>query len=181
MLGAAFCMLVVVSAFIAFGSWPGETSAKQVDRVLLNELSAKSKPKAVAVRSDAVKVARAQRRQSAGAGTTTRGGRTPAAKNVAKAPAGGVAPTTVSGGQVAAAPVAATPVGTVKQQAQKLTDATKPVTNQVKDTVDKTTTQVNEVVDQVVGGVQQQAAPTVDQVKTTVDTTTGVVGGLLGH
>src|SRR3954451_9333219 len=57
MLAASVAALLVVSAFVAFGSWPGEKTAKQVDQVLLNDV-ANPKPTAVAVRADAISVAR---------------------------------------------------------------------------------------------------------------------------
>jgi hypothetical protein len=196
MLGAALAMLTLVSAFVAFGSWPGEKSATQVDQVLLDDL-AKAKTAKVAVGSAAVKanrraetrrqiaVARAERKRT---GTNDRGS---AADPLAKTPAAGSAPTT-AGTPVAAAPGDASPVNTVRQQTQ---DVTRNVTQNIQQTagnvgtgvqqqVDQTTTQVNEVVDQVVGGVQQQTGTTVQQVQDTVDTTTGTVkdtaGGLLG-
>jgi hypothetical protein len=196
MLGAALAMLTLVSAFVAFGSWPGEKSATQVDQVLLNDI-VNAKTAKVAVGSAAVKanrraetrrqiaVARAERKRT---GTSDRGG-----NPVAKAPAGGSAPTTAAGTPVASAPGDASPVNTVRQQTQDVTrnvtqniqQTTENVGGQVQQQVDQTTTQVNEVVDQVVGGVQQQTGTTVQQVQDTVDTTTGTVkdtaGGLLGH
>jgi hypothetical protein len=193
MLGASLCMLVVVSAFVAFGSWPGQSSGKRVDQVLLNDVVRGAKPKAVSVRTDAVKVARrvaarrqvalAKRQQSAGGRSTD--------TKVAKIPGATVAPTSAAGTPVAAAPKggADSPVNTVRQQTQDATktldSTTQTVTNQVQSQVDQTTTQVDQVVDQVVGGVQQQANGTVDQVQSTVTNTTGAVqntaGGLLGH
>jgi uncharacterized protein YjbJ (UPF0337 family) len=195
MLGASLCMLVLVSAFVAFGSWPGEGSGTQVDQVLLNEVSSGAKAKPVSVRTDAVKVARRSeaRRQVAVAkrlrGPGSRGRSTGGANQVAKTPTRGTGPTTGAGTPVAAAPNAANPVNSVRQQtenvSQTLDTTTKTVTNQVQTQVDQTTTQVNQVVDQVVGDVQQQASPTVQQVESTVTNTSGTVkdaaGSLLGH
>jgi hypothetical protein len=198
LLGASLCMLVLVSAFVAFGSWPGESSGRQVDQVLLNEVVS-AKPKAVAVRSDAVKAARRSdtRRQIAQATRQRRagGGRTAGGKQVAKAPHGTATPTTPAGTPVAAAPGGSGggAVNTVRQQTQdatqgvqqKLDTTTNQVTSGVQNTVDQTTTQVNQVVDQVVGDVQQQAATTGQQVQDTVTNTTDAVqnaaGGVLGH
>lgn len=201
MLGAALCMLVLVSTFVAFGSWPGETSGKQVDQVLLNEVTAVKKPQAVAVGSEAVKVAqRAEARRKlddatrrgkrrSGSGGLTNG------NTVAQAPggAGTTGPTTAAGSPLAQVPAAVGGAGNttdkVKQQTQTVTqdvtDTTQGVTNQVQNTVDQTATQVNQVVDQVVGGVQDTTQTTTQQAQGTVDNTTttvtNTVGGLLGH
>jgi hypothetical protein len=202
LLGAALVMLVVVSAFVAFGSWPGTSSGKQLDEVLLNEVS---KPKAakVAVGAKAVQAARRAetRRQLAVARAEgrTRGGKPADSQTTAQAPAGS-APTTAAGTPVAAAPGDSSPVGTVRQQTkdatQTLQQTTQDVGTQVGNTVDQTTSQVNQVVDQVVGGVQQTTDTTVQQVQGTVggatNTVTGTVntttdavqnagGSLLGH
>jgi hypothetical protein len=189
--GAALCMLVLVSAFVAFGSWPGETSGRQVDQVLLNEVTGGPKAKAVSVRSDAVKVAqRAEaRRQVAQAkreGQSGKGGRTRDATQVGKTPAGGAAPTTAAGTPLAAVPKVGgdSPAATVKQQTQDLTQnvdsTTKTVTNQVQTQVDQTTTQVNQVVDQVVNSVPPPVSTTIQPVGDTVTTTTGAVKGTVG-
>jgi hypothetical protein len=189
MLGGALCMLVLVSAFVAFGSWPGERSGKQVDQVLLNEVVG-TKPQQVAVGAEAIKVARRAetRRQIAQAGKQGKqrvgtGGK-PSGDAVAKTPAGTVSPTG-AGGPVAAAPGGGGngPVGAVQEQTRNATqnlqdttqDVTKDVTNNVQNQVDQTTTQVNQVVDQVVGGVQQQTQPVTQQVQDTVGTTTQTV------
>jgi uncharacterized protein YjbJ (UPF0337 family) len=206
MLGAALCMLVLVSAFVAFGSWPGETSGKQVDQVLLNEVTKSQKPAAVAVGPKAVAVARAETKRKLDAAAKRakkRGGpgRTNDGNAVAKTPAGTV-PTT-GGEAVAQAPAGGGGGGAtdqVRQQTQNVTDNVKntagDVTNQVGNTVDntvdtvgntvdQTTTQVNQVVDQVGGAVQNTTQQTTTQVQSTVDdttkTVTDTVGGLLGH
>jgi len=204
MLGAALAMLVLVSTFVAFGSWPGADNGKRVDQVLLNEV-VKAKPQAVAVRADAITVARrAELRRAASEarkqrGTRT-GARTPAGNKVAQLPGKtGPGGTSVGATSPATAP-ATSPADAVKQQTrdvtQNLDTTTRDVGTQVQQQVDQTTTQVNEVVDQVVGGVQQQAAPVTGQVQDTVDNTVGTVtgavdttvgtvkdtaGGLLGH
>src|SRR5690349_18536553 len=102
MLGSALAMLVLVSTFVAFGSWPGSSSGKDVDQLLLNEAGT-AKPQKVAVRADAVRVARRAetRRRAAvargGRQVTTRGtnGRT-GTQRAARTPAAG-APNTAAG------------------------------------------------------------------------------------
>jgi hypothetical protein len=200
MLGGALAMLVLVSAFVAFGSWPGENTGKQIDQVLLNEVTGHKTDAKVAVGSAAIKAnKRAEaRRQIAIAREEKRSGkrygdgdRTIAGDPVAKTPAGST-PTTAAGTPVASAPGDSSPVNTVRQQTENVTqnvtqdvqNTTDQVTSGVQQQVDQTTTQVNQVVDQVVSGVEQQTAPTVQQVQDTVDSTTqtvtGTVGGVLG-
>jgi len=199
MLGAALAMLVLVSTFVAFGTWPGESTGKQIDQVLLNEVAGHKTAAKVAVGSAAIKAnKRAEaRRQIAIAREEKRSGkrsgddRTITGDPLAKTPAGS-APTTAAGTPVASAPGDSSPVNTVRQQTQNVTqnlqqttqDVTQNVTEPVQQTVDQTTTQVNQVVDQVVGGVEQTTSTTTQQVQSTVDTTTqtvtDTVGGVLG-
>src|SRR3954452_1330117 len=195
MLGAAVAMFLVVSALVAFGSWPGEESGRQVDEVLLKEVAA-AKAETVAVGAQAVKVTRraaAKQRVTVARAERKAGSRPGARKRddnaVARTPQGTSSPTAGAGMPIAAVP---TPAAGVRQQTQNLTQdvannlgtTTNQVTNQVQNTVDQTTTQVNQVVDQVVGDVQQQTQTAVQQVQNTVDTTTDAVknaaGGLLG-
>src|SRR3954470_10064656 len=49
LLGASFCMFVLVSAFVAFGSWPGTESHTNVDSVILSDVAKKPKAQKVAV------------------------------------------------------------------------------------------------------------------------------------
>jgi gas vesicle protein len=194
--GAAVCMLVLVSAYVAFGSWPGQASGKQVDQVLLNDV-VRAKPQKVAVGAEAMKLARRAevKRQIAQArgGGRNGAGRTGNGETVARNPAGTVAPTGAAG-PVAAAPGGGDsrgPAGAVQEQTRNVTqnvqdttqDVTNGVTNTVQNTADQTTGQVNQVVDQVVGDVQQQTQTTTQQVQSTVDSTTqtvtNTVGGLL--
>ena len=202
MLGAALAMLLLVSTFVAFGKWPGESTGKQIDQVLLNEVAGHKTAAMVAVGSAAITAnTRAEaRRQIAIAREEKRSGkrsgddRTIAGDPLAKTP--GSAPTTAAGTPVASAPGDSSPVNTVRQQTQNVTqdvtqnlqqttqDVTQNVTEPVQQTVDQTTTQVNQVVDQVVGGVEQTTSTTTQQVQSTVDSTTntvtGTVGGVLG-
>jgi gas vesicle protein len=196
MLGASVVALLLVSALVAFGSWPGESSGREVDQLLLKEV-ASAKPHNVAVGEHAVKVARqadAKRRVAVVRAERKEASRTADGKTVAAAPKGSTTPTTgAAGTPIAALPGGTNPTTKVKQQTQDLTQGvtnnldttTNQVTDQVQNTVDQTTTQVDQVVDQVVSGVQQQTQTTVQQVQNTVDTTTGTVtdttGGLLGH
>jgi hypothetical protein len=197
MLGAALSMLLLVSTFVAFGTWPGESTGKQIDQVLLNEVAGHETAAKVAVGSAAIKAnKRAEaRRQIAIAREEKRSGkrsgddRTIAGDPLAKTPAG---TPTAAGTPVASAPGDSSPVNTVRQQTQNVTqnlqqttqDVTQNVTEPVQQTVDQTTTQVNQVVDQVVGGVEQTTSTTTQQVQSTVDSTTqtvtGTVGGVLG-
>ena len=180
MLGASLAMLALVSGFVAFGSWPGSKSASQVDQVFLN-IAGKPKAKPVAVRSDAVAIARraAARRQlalaraTAPAGDTNPGaGTIRAGTPVAVAPAG--TPAAV-GGPAASGPIAGAtkPATTVRQN---LDATTKDVGTQVDQQVQNVQTQVNQVVDQVIGGPQvgKDGGDTVQQVQDTA-------GSVLGH
>src|SRR5215212_3655260 len=123
MLGAAVAMLALVSAFVAFGSWPGQNAGSEVDQVLLNEV-VKAKPKAVAVRADAVKVARRTeaRRQVAakrrGDGRTV--ARAPDGTPVAKVPAGAT-PTGGGGGGTTSPGTTDSPTSALQQQTQNVT------------------------------------------------------------
>jgi hypothetical protein len=204
MLGASFAMLFVVSAFVAFGSWPGENSGRQLDQVLLQEV-ARTHAQPVKVRADAVTVARRADTRQKVALARTRQGKSGGGGSTVERTAGGTAPTRSGDGQTTAgAPVAAAPgagpVSTVRQQTEGLTQnldtTTRDVTDQVQQQVQDVGTQVNDVVDQVVTGVQETTDTTVQQVQGTVgNTTTGVTntltgttdavkntaGGLLGH
>lgn len=72
MLGASIGVLALVSSFVAFGSWPGTTSHTRVDQVVLRAIQ-QSHAKHVAVRSDAVALARRHDRQIAALGGRGRG------------------------------------------------------------------------------------------------------------
>jgi hypothetical protein len=196
MLGASLAALILVSAFVAFGSWPGESSGKQVDQVLLRDVATTKAAKPVAVRTDAVKTAKraetrrqiAQARRQGKKIVRMRDGNV-----VVKTPSKSTNPTTAAGTPVAALPGGvANPTTGVKQQTENATQnvtknldtTTNQVTDNVNNTVDQTTTQVNQVVDQVVSGVQQTTDTATQQVQNTVTTTTGTVqnvtDGLLG-
>src|SRR3954468_3226513 len=183
MLGASLAMLVLVSSFVAFGSWPGSDSGTDVNQVVLTDVVAKNQTKAVAVASDAVaRAKRADRREQVavakartraranGRNTAPTGGRTaagsvPAGTPVAQAPTGATTPQAPSTLNVTSAP---------QQTAQAIDNTTRQVTTQVQQGVQNTATQVGEVVDQVIGGAQTQTDNTVTQVQ-------NAAGGLLGH
>jgi hypothetical protein len=175
MLGASLAMFALVSAFVAFGSWPGASGGDQLDQVLLNDV-VKAKPKQVAVRSDAVVIARraAARHQVAQARSRARTiARTPAGTPVAQLPAGATPQTTAAapatGDQVAKAPTAPQQTQGV---ANNLDATTRNVGTQVQQQGEQVQTQVNQVVDQVIGPTTAAGDP-VQQVK-------DAAGSLLG-
>ncbi|MEA2482452.1 MAG: hypothetical protein QOC55_399 [Thermoleophilaceae bacterium] len=190
MLGASLAMLALVSAFVAFGSWPGTQGASDVNQVVLNEV-AKPTPKKVAVGTAAVRSARraaahrqvAQARMRSGAPAATRhGAPLPAGTPVARVPS--------STPGSASAPAAGSPAAPIQQQAQSITrnvgSTTQQVGQQVQNTVTNVQTQVNQVVDQVIGGAQNApVAGTVNQVTDTAGSTvkqvTDTAGSVLGH
>jgi hypothetical protein len=188
-------MFVFVSAFVAFGSWPGSESQTRVDQLVLRDLTgSKAQPKTVAVRADAVALAaRAERKAAAGrkaAARTRTGAHTP---GTAGAPAG----TTPAGTQLAQAPGAAqTPAGAqpnatlpdptqpLKQPAQNVATNINTTTENTTQQVETVTEQVTEVVDQAIGGPQAPVDPgaAVNNVTTgATDTVKDTTGSLLGH
>jgi hypothetical protein len=186
MLGASVAMLALVSALVAFGSWPGSTSGKQVDEVILRQVT-RPKAQQVAVGAAAIEANRRadeRRRIAVVRAERKASGSTPARTQVADKRTGAEAPTTAAGTTVAAAPGDSSPAATVRQQTKNVTQnvqqTTQDVGTQVGNTVDQTTKQVNQVVDQVVGGVQQQTAPVTQPVQGTVDNTTNTVTNTVG-
>jgi hypothetical protein len=187
MLGASLCMFVVVSAFVAFGSWPGAESHASVDRVLLRDV-ATPRPKTVAVRADAVVVARhaEQRRVARRRAVARTTPRPPSAKGPAgtttptNSPATGTAPSAASPAP-APAPGAQAPVqqhaADVKQQVDTTTG---DVTTQVRQQTQTVQTEVNQVLDQVTGVVNQVTSTPPPPVTTTVDGVKDAAGSLLG-
>ena len=199
MLAAAVSALLVVSAFIAFGSWPGSESAKHVDELLLKDVAKPAAAKTVEVTPDAVQVARkAELHKAVAERRSGRTNRTRAAVPGAKTPAGTTPATTGTPTQGGQTPAGNTVAGVqqqtqdvTRQVSQNLQQTTQNVGSTVQQTTDQVTTQVNQVVDQVVGGVQQTTdtvGTTVQQTTQSVDTTvqqvgntvTGATGGLLG-
>ncbi|MEA2424170.1 MAG: hypothetical protein QOH13_580, partial [Thermoleophilaceae bacterium] len=141
MLGASVCLFALVSAFVAFGSWPGAQSQTSLDQVVLRD-AARPKPKKVAVRADAVVVARRATRKAAA--------RRQAA---ARAPAAGTAP--VAGSPSRPTSPGPTPAG----QTQAASQPAAPVTQKTPDVatnLDTTTKNVTTQVQQQVQTVQTQ-------------------------
>ena len=152
MLGASLCMFVVVSGFVAFGSWPGAESHASVDQVLLRDV-ATPRPKTVAVRADAVAIAR---RAAAARGAAQRkaGARARPGGPVAQAPGRATTPA-ASPAPSGAAPAAGPKQAPVQQQANNVASSldttTRNVVTHVKQQAQTVQTQVNEVVTQVIG------------------------------
>jgi hypothetical protein len=175
MLGASVCLFALVSAFVAFGNWPGAESHSRLDQVLLRDV-VRAKPAEVAVRSDAVVIARRAAQRAAAQRQAARV--TPAGTPVAIAPAvpgapGGArtTPTQPASSTPAAAPKLAQPgnsdVGTTAGD----------VTQQVQQQVQDVQTQVNDVVGQVIGGPQ---ADTNGPVQDVTGGAKNAAGSLLG-
>lgn len=170
MLGASLATFVVVSAFVAFGSWPGANSGRELDQVVLREV-AQPKAQRIAVRSDAVEIARrAQARRERAAAEQHGGetvGRTPAGGPLTQVPVAGTlpaaTPTGPGGGGATTAPQ-------VENVTQNIQETARDVTEGVQRGVTDVQTQVNEVVDQVVGGTQQTATGV-------TETANGLLGG----
>lgn len=177
MLGASLAMFVIVSGFVAFGSWPGSNSGAEVNQVVLKDVVAKAKPKRVSVRSDAVvrarrverrrqvAVAKAGPKAGSPAATHSPSGTIPAGTPVAQAPTSAATPKTPSAPSATTSP---------QQTAQAIDNTTRQMATQVQQGAQNVATQVGEVVDQVIGGAQTQTTTTVGQVQDTA-------GGLLGH
>jgi hypothetical protein len=160
-------MFVLMSTFVAFGSWPGAQSHTNVDQVLLREV-AKPRAKTVAVRSDAVVVARrAARREERRRARVV--ARTPAGTPVAKLPTGTAAPRTPGSQPAASAtPSPSSPGGQVQQPAKDVTQnvdtTTRDVTTQVQQQVTDVKTQVDEVIGGAIGGPQTDGTGPVENV-----------------
>jgi hypothetical protein len=196
MLAASLAMLALVSTYVAFGSWPGASSGRSVDQVVLDAVAKPAAPRNVAVHPNAVAVANraAARRQVAlartGKTSHTRthggtrgagGGTTPAARAPS---AGSGAGTTARTGKGGATPVASVPPAVqqpVKNVVNKVNDTTSKVGGTVQQTAGDVQNQVNDVVNQVIGGPQTPAPPSTDPVGGAVQTVTNTAGSLPGH
>jgi hypothetical protein len=204
MLGASVCAFVLVSAFVAFGSWPGAGSYTDVDQIVLGSVQEPQVTK-VTVRRDAVAVAKRRAERAAElAAPVVHGGvpvtrapgiarpgtsDQPASAPSAQGNTGARAPSTPTGVQLPDIPGATRQVSETTQQ---LTNATRQVTENLATQVNQVQQQVNEVVDQIVGGdvvggvnntvgtVGKTVDSTVQTVDSTVKTVTGAVGSLLG-
>jgi hypothetical protein len=204
LLGAALVAFGMLSAFVAFGSWPGTKNGQSVDQVLLNDVAKPHAAKQVAVTTQAVAIAkRASARQRVALARANRrarhGGkhlvRLPNGTVVAETPAGtttagsgssGGATTKNSIGLSSPADTVKQPVQTVQNTVQNTTTTvTGQLPQQVQQPVQDVQNQVNQVVGQVGGTVDNTTNQTTTTVNNTVGTTTGTVtgtvGGVLGH
>jgi hypothetical protein len=178
MLGASLAMFALVSGFVAFGSWPGAKSATNVDSVVLRDV-AQAKPKAVAVRSDAVALARrAQAQRESRLALTRTHAVTPltTGQQLAQAPASTGPATTRAAAPAVTGPVAQAPAQPTQNVTKNLDTTTNRIGGQVQQQVQNVQTQVNQVVDQVVGGPQPDTTA-----GGAVQTVTNTVGSALGH
>jgi hypothetical protein len=195
MLAASLAMLALVSTYVAFGSWPGASSGRSVDQVVLDAVAKPAAPRNLAVHPNAVAVAHraAARRQVAlartgktshtrtHAGTRSAGG----GKTPAQAPSAGTgAGTTASTGKGSATPVASVPPAVqqpVNNVVNKVNDTTGKVGGQVQQTAGDVQNQVNDVVNQVIGGPQTPTPPSTDPVGGAVQQVQDTAGSVLGH
>ncbi|HYZ29079.1 MAG TPA: hypothetical protein VE570_08505 [Thermoleophilaceae bacterium] len=168
MLAASLTMLAVVSAFVAFGSWPGQNAGGRIDQVVLADVL-KPKPKKIAVRADAVQAARraeirakatarpadGRRSGSRERPALQRGGGGPSPSPNAPQPSGGSSP--AAGSNPPASAPAGDPVSTVRQQTQGVTEnlqtTTRDVGTQVQDTVNGATGTVTDTVKDTAGSL----------------------------
>ena len=172
MLAASLSVFALLSAFIAFGSWPGAASHSDVDQIVLQSVQGSHAGK-VTVSRNAVADARrdaARRAARTLAVTPTAGGRIP----VTVAPTSPAVRTPVR--QLAAAPAPTSGGGSkpVRNVTQNVTDTTQQVTQQVQQQVQNVQQQVDQVVDQVIGG----GSP--DSGGGAVQTVTNTAGSVLG-
>ena len=150
MLGASVCVFALVSAFVAFGSWPGTTSHTRVDQLVLRAVERPQAAK-VAVNRNAVAIAR-------------RAAQRAAARTLASlTPSGAAAPVAVlpgpsqpsSSGHASPATTAPSGGGSGGSPPQKqVSDVTKTVDQtkqQVSSGVQNVQQQVDSVVNQVAG------------------------------
>lgn len=193
MLAASLAMLALVSTYVAFGSWPGASSGRSVNQVVLDAVAKPAAPRKVAVHANAVAVARraAARQQVAlarsgktghtrtHAGTRSAPGGAPA---VAQAPPASSGAGTTSGtSKGSATPVASVPPAVqqpVKKVVKNVTNTTGKVGGQVQQTTSDVQNQVNDVVNQVIGGPQ---TPSNDPVGGAVQNVQDTPGSVLGH
>jgi hypothetical protein len=191
MLAASLAMLALVSTYVAFGSWPGASSGRGVNQVVLDAVAKPAAPRKVAVHPNAVAVARhaaAQRqvalarpgktshtRTHSGTGSPS-GGATPVA------PAAGTGAGTSKSSSTPVAGVAPAVQQPVKNVANNVTDTTGKVGGQVQQTAGDVQNQVNDVVNQVIGGSQTPSPPpSNDPVGGAVQTVQDTAGSVLGH
>lgn len=172
MLAASLCILVLVSSFVAFGSWPGSGTGTDVNQVVLRSVQRHAAAPKVTVHRNAVLLARrAEARRLAlarvpvsaaphvAAGPVTGTPNLPSTITVAQAPSSGSSPG--SGGGTG---------GQVGDVQRRLRDTT----TQVQNDATQVQQQVDQVVGQVIGGPQADS-PTGGS-GGTVDTVTSILG-----
>jgi hypothetical protein len=170
MLGASLCMFVIVSAFVAFGSWPGAQSHSSVDQVVLRDVAA-PRPKTVAVRADAVAVARRAAASRSVAQRKAASRATPRSPS-AKGPAGTTAPSTSPATPLTPSAPSPSP-GTAPAPGAQLQAPVQQQAGDVKQQIDTTAGDVTTQVEQQTQTVQTQVNEVVDQVNSVVDQVTG--------
>jgi hypothetical protein len=191
MLCAAVSMFALLSAFVAFGSWPGAETGTTVDQIVLREAQQSRAAEKVTVRADAVAIARRRAARNRGRALASPGG--PAIAEVPSVSDTGSAPR-----QVAAVPTTQGGAGstgggsgggggtpTAGDVTQGVQNTTQQLNQQVQDTVTDVQDQVNEViggsspdtsnpVGDTVNGITGAADDSGNQVR---DTAGGVLGG----
>jgi len=154
MLGGAICMFALLSAFIAFGAWPGSQSNTAVDQVVLQAVQRHESPK-VTVRRDAVAIARREaRRQRALAlanGTAPAVAHIPGLVGTGQTQPTGSAPAS-SGSGSGKKGGAGQPGDDVTTQVDNVKKQVQDTTQQVNQNVQNTATDVQDQVNDIVGG-----------------------------
>ena len=174
MLGASLCCFVLLSAFVAFGAWPGAKSATNVDQFVLRSVQRPHVAK-VTVRRDAVQIA--QRQAAARRAARTVALAKPRGTGLGAAPTGATqlaaAPTSGAGGSSKSSGGGGS--GTVNNVTNQVNNTTKTLPPPVQQNTQQVTTQVEQVVNQVAppGGTPDTSGAT-QQVQTTT-------GSILGH
>jgi hypothetical protein len=180
MLAASLSAFALMSAYIAFGSWPGTQNHTNLDQVVLGAIE-RPHSSQLTVSKDAVAIARrdAARRAARTLAATAPGirSRTPVV-TVAPASPGARAPVR----QLAAAPTGNTGRGGSKPApdvTQNVTNTTQQVTNQVQNQVQQVQQQVDQVVQQVIDPGATNGAGGGSGSGSPVQTVTN--GSVLGH
>jgi hypothetical protein len=156
MLAASVSLFGMVSAFVAFGGWPGTAGHTSVDQVVLDALRPKAEPVAVsrgAAASPRVTPAPATRRSAQRRGTS--GGpahRTAGTGTVQTAPAGGTLGVTNRDR-------GALPVSPADDPVERVGTTTRPLIQNAPPPVQGVANQVSQVIDQVGGTLSRPPPP----------------------
>ena len=179
MLGASICTFALVSALVAFGSWPGASAHTNVDQVVLNSVQRPQAVKKVTVSKDAVTVAKRAARRAASKAEPA-GARSPAGTPLATVPR---TPSGASAQPQTAAAAPSAPSGSGGGQGSPVSVPSVPPT--VKNTTDNVTTQVQNTtqsvqnqVDEVVNQVAPPPPAPLGGAGDVVNGATDAVGGL---